>query len=554
MISALFRSLGVSPAGVTARLSVAVLAAAFSCAAQEPAQPTPPPAQADQPAQPAAASADSQAVQAPATAAQPAPQPAQPSTSPDASQQPASSAPQAQAAPAASNAQATVQAPAAAPPDQPTQTQPAAPADQAAAPSQPSTEAESSKPSQESSQAGAITEEELRRLLVGKSLYLRGGYLDNNLSFGENGQLIGHSPQGSYTLSGIEIDKVHLSKHKVELDGARYGLHFLGALPYEDPTKAVDRVKITPKKKFVRITIDRELVVTPKKKKEKDQGKNAKSESVKSVIGPGGLVMPAESETQAEPAPASSTADNSSNSADNAKPAGAPAQATAQQTASAPESSDEDQAKAEMATAPKEERPADPNSVTTTTSPAHAAQVLRDALGKIFAPGLDDKMMASMPDFWKLYYEAVAAKTDYRPKDPSVLRQSAVDEKAKLLSKFEPESNDFAQDSGVAGMCLYHTVIGADGKPGEIAVARPIGFGLDENAVAAIRKASFQPAMKDGKPVAVMLDLVVQFRIYSKRTNVASKPEDANKPQEAILPGPYTLQDLMLRRTQAQTQ
>ena len=38
-------------------------------------------------------------------------------------------------------------------------------------------------------------------------------------------------------------------------------------------------------------------------------------------------------------------------------------------------------------------------------------------------------MMAAMPDFWKLYYQAVAAKTDYRPTDPAVLRQNTVDQK-----------------------------------------------------------------------------------------------------------------------------
>jgi len=66
-------------------------------------------------------------------------------------------------------------------------------------------------------------------------------------------------------------------------------------------------------------------------------------------------------------------------------------------------------------------------------------------------------MIAAMPDFWKLYYQAVAARTDYRPKDPTVLRQSTVDKKAVLVTRFEPESNDFAQASGVAGMALYHT-------------------------------------------------------------------------------------------------
>lgn len=204
--------------------------------------------------------------------------------------------------------------------------------------------------------------------------------------------------------------------------------------------------------------------------------------------------------------------------------------------------SEADQLKASIAAAPEAERPADPKSVTTTISPAHATKVLKEALDTIFAPGLDDRMMAAMPDFWKLYYQAVADRVDYRPKDPAILRQNTVDQKARLMSKFEPDSNEFAQASGVAGMALYHTVIGADGKPGEIAVGRPIGFGLDENAVSAIRKASFQAAMKDGKPVPVLLDLVVQFRIFSKRTAARGEPEPADKPTAPVLPGPYSVQ------------
>ncbi len=341
---------------------------------------------------------------------------------------------------------------------------------------------------------------------MGKELFLRGGYLDNTLSFNEHGVLIGHSSQGSYTLCGIQINKVRLAKHKVELEGDRYGLHFLGALPYEDPTKAVDRVKITPKKKVVRITIDREIVVKPKQKKEK--GKPVST---------------------AQKAPTAAT-----------PPATAPAAAPAAAPSQPPEASNASEVQAEIAAAPPAERPADEKSVTTTTSPAHATKVLKEALDNIFAQGFDSRMMDSMPGFWKLYYEAAEEKTDYRPKDPAVLRQSMVDQKARLVTQFEPPSNEYAQDHGVAGMCLYHVVIGADGKPGEIAVARPIGFGLDESAVDSIHKATFEPAMKDGKPVPVMLDLVVEFRIYSKRTAVATKPSE--QPAGPSLPGPYSVQ------------
>jgi TonB family protein len=352
---------------------------------------------------------------------------------------------------------------------------------------------------------GGITEAELKQMLIGKDLYLRGGYLENALSFNEHGVLIGHSPRGSYTLCAVEIDRVHLSKAKAELEGARYGLHFLGELPYEDPGKAADRVRITPERKRLKITIDREVVVKPKKDK---GGKETDEKEKKHKFWKRARAEEEESDAdqpQADSAPANLSQDENS-------------------------------------TVSAEEKPADSKSVTKTTSPAHAAKVLNEALDQIFAPGLDARMMAAMPDFWKLYYQAASARTDYQPSDPTILRQTSVDKKALLISSFEPDSNQYAQDNGVAGMALYHVVVGADGRPGEVAVARPIGFGLDENAVAAIRKAKFEPAMKDGKPAPVFLDLVVQFHIYSQRTAVVAAPGAQERPASPVLPGPYSVQ------------
>jgi hypothetical protein len=317
-----------------------------------------------------------------------------------------------------------------------------------------------------------ITEDEIRKQFQGKTVYLRGGYLDNELHFDEQGRLVGNSPQASYTLSMVEIDKVHVGKHKVQLEGIRFGLHFLGASPTEDPLSAAsDKVRITPKKKVLKIAIQRAEVVKPKK------DKKSKNELPSPVPG-----------TQSGPAL---------------------------------ESSEE-----------------------SVMTQARANQMLRDALDRVFSPGLDEKMIASMPDFWQLYYHAAAAKSNYRPSNPSVLRQNTVDQKARLLTIFQPDSNDFAQKAGVAGVALYHVVVGTDGKPAEIAVGRPIGFGLDENAVASIRKAAFQPAVKDGKPVPVLLDLLVEFRIYSKRTGAAAPENSASatlsEPEAPSLPGPYS--------------
>jgi TonB family protein len=403
-------------------------------------------------------------------------------------------------------------------------------------------------PAPNPAQLAGISEEELKQMLVGKQIYLRGGYLGDTLNFDEHGHIVGHSPQGSYTLSVIQVDHVRLTKHKVDLEGTRFGLHFNEQLAYEDSSTSYDKVRITPKKKVVRITIDREMVVNPKKKKEssKEKGKTKPPAAAQTpAAGPGPTSVAAASEPPATAAPgATPNPSGQASPAPVAETSSAPAGTAAPPSPAEPgEMSDADQLKASIAATPEAERPADPSSVTTTTSQAHANHLLRDALDAIFAPGLDQRMMAAMPDFWKLYYQAVATKADYRPSDASILRQNTVDEKAHLLTSFEPDSNEFAQNAGVAGMALYHTVIGADGKPGEIAVARPIGFGLDENAVAAIRKAKFSPAMKDGKPVPIMLDLVVQFRIFSNRTAVKGNPETAekDKPAEPVLPGPYSV-------------
>ncbi len=432
------------------------------------------------------------------------------SQQPDAAPAPATQAP-ANQTPATPEAQSPQPAPAPSPAPSPAPaTAPETPAP-AAAPT--------SADSPSDTSAAQITEDELRQQLVGKQLFLRGGFLGDAISFNEHGDPTGHPASGSYTLSAVEITRVHVSKRKVELEGLRFGLHFLGALPSEDPSKAVDRVKITPKKKILKISIDRELVIKPKKEKEDKKGKK----QAPPVPGPKpvpGLAVASSETDVASPA---------------AKPEAAPAKTATEPPATAVA------APPAMPSSPGY-KPEEEINATSTTSQAHANQLLREALDRIFAPGLDARMMEQMPDFWRLYYQAQAAGVDYRPKDPKVLRSNAVDQQARVVTSIAPDSNEYAQASGIAGRALYRAVIGPDGKPDEIAVVRPIGFGLDENAVAAIRKASFIPAAKSGQPVAETLDLAVLFRIYSKRTSVSAAAAEAKAApsEKQILPGPYT--------------
>ena len=375
-----------------------------------------------------------------------------------------------------------------------------------------------------------LTEDALKQQLVGKTFYLRGGYLDNSLHFNQKGELDGSSPKASYTLSLVEIDSVKVDKRRVELEGVRFGLHFLGALATEDQGANVDKVKLTSKKKPLKITLDRELVVAPKKQKTEKAEKKRDGDKKPAPQ------MKAAAQLPATPLPAAGTPQTQAADALPQAPASQIQTADAPVTAAMPPTA---------ATAqPAKDHETNRHGEAITTNPAEAARMLRMALDRIFSSGIDEKMVATLPDYWKLYYKAVADKAGFKPTDPSVLRSNQVDKKPRLTAAFEPPSNEYAQNNGVAGIAMYHVIVGADGKPHEVAVGRPIGFGLDENAVDAIRKASFEPGVKDGKPVPVEVDLTVQFRIYSKRTAAAaggSAKADTSLTTAPKLPGPYSV-------------
>jgi protein TonB len=64
------------------------------------------------------------------------------------------------------------------------------------------------------------------------------------------------------------------------------------------------------------------------------------------------------------------------------------------------------------------------------------------------------------------------------------------------------------------GVCVLWLVVGTDGKPRDIRVVRTLGFGLDEEAIKAVKKWTFEPARKDGQPVAVQVNVQVSFHLY----------------------------------------
>jgi periplasmic protein TonB len=84
----------------------------------------------------------------------------------------------------------------------------------------------------------------------------------------------------------------------------------------------------------------------------------------------------------------------------------------------------------------------------------------------------------------------------------------------KELYAPEPEYSEEARKAKYQGTCVLYVIVGADGRPRDLRVARSLGLGLDEKAIDAVKTWKFEPAMKDGKPVAVAISVEVEFRLY----------------------------------------
>jgi TonB family protein len=84
----------------------------------------------------------------------------------------------------------------------------------------------------------------------------------------------------------------------------------------------------------------------------------------------------------------------------------------------------------------------------------------------------------------------------------------------KQLFAPDPEYSEEARKAKYQGVCVLWLIVGPDGKPRDIRVARTLGLGLDEKAIEAVKTWRFEPAMKDGKPVAVQINVEVTFRLY----------------------------------------
>jgi periplasmic protein TonB len=84
----------------------------------------------------------------------------------------------------------------------------------------------------------------------------------------------------------------------------------------------------------------------------------------------------------------------------------------------------------------------------------------------------------------------------------------------QAVSTPDPEYTEEARNAKTQGMCVLRLIVDDQGHPRDIRVVRGLGFGLDAKAIDAVKQWRFQPAMKDGRPVSVLISVEVGFHLY----------------------------------------
>jgi TonB family protein len=83
-----------------------------------------------------------------------------------------------------------------------------------------------------------------------------------------------------------------------------------------------------------------------------------------------------------------------------------------------------------------------------------------------------------------------------------------------VLSSVTPQYTPEARAAKFSGICVVALTIDTQGNPINVHVEKPIGMGLDENAINAVKQYRFTPAMQDGVPIAKRIHIEVNFQYY----------------------------------------
>ena len=83
-----------------------------------------------------------------------------------------------------------------------------------------------------------------------------------------------------------------------------------------------------------------------------------------------------------------------------------------------------------------------------------------------------------------------------------------------MVYQIEPEYSDHARKKNISGTVRLSLIVDKDGSTRDLKVERSLEPSLDQNAMTALKAWKFEPAMKDGEPVPVRVEVEMSFNLY----------------------------------------
>jgi TonB family protein len=106
------------------------------------------------------------------------------------------------------------------------------------------------------------------------------------------------------------------------------------------------------------------------------------------------------------------------------------------------------------------------------------------------------------------------AKCSLRVNDPKYRPARRDAHRPKVINAPDPEYSEDARHAKFTGMVELWIGLGEDGTVQEACVRRPLGLGLDEKSLDAVRQWRFEPGTLDGRPIPFGLRITTSFNLH----------------------------------------